>query len=112
FIHRATRYFAEYNPSTEHILQFYLFQMPAQVVQAMPIASLLASVVCMILLSRTNEITAMRAAGMGAIRIGAPLAFGGMCLSILSLLMGELVVPKFSEKMHYVQAVLIEGESD
>lgn len=112
FIHRTTKYFAEYDPPAEHILQFYLLQIPAQVVQAMPIASLLASVVCMILLSRTNEITAMRAAGMGAFRIGAPLAFGGLCLSLSSLFLGELVVPKLAEKMHYVQEVIIEGESD
>jgi lipopolysaccharide export system permease protein len=112
FIHKSTKYFSEYQPDTEYIIQFYLLQMPSQIVQALPIASLLASVVAMILLSRTNEITAMRAAGMGAIRLGAPLAAGGLFLSIGALLLGEFVVPKFSQKMHYVQDVLIEGDSD
>lgn len=112
FIHKTTKYFAEYNPSTENIVRFYAFQIPGQVMQALPIASLLASVIAMILLSRTNEITAMRAAGMGAIRIGLPLAVGGLILSLSSLLIGELVLPRFAQRVHYVQQVQIEGEKD
>lgn len=112
FIHKTTKYFAEYKPSTENILRFYVFQIPAQVMQALPIAGLLASVICMILLSRTNEITAMRAAGMGPPQIGAPLAAGGLILSVLSLVMGELLVPPFAQKVHYIQQVLIEKEKD
>lgn len=112
FIHKTTKYFAEYNPSTENIIRFYAFQIPGQIMQALPIAGLLASVICMILLSRTNEITAMRAAGMGALQIGAPLAAGGLLLSFGSLFIGEIVVPRFAQKMHYVQQVLIEGKKD
>jgi lipopolysaccharide export system permease protein len=112
FIHKTTKYFAEYKPRTEDIIQFYAFQIPTQVAQALPIAGLLASVISMILLSRTNEITAMRAAGMGPLRIGLPLAAGGMLLSLTSLVLGEIVVPRFSQKMHYVQQVQIEGEKD
>lgn len=110
FIHKTTKYFAEYNPKGEHILQYYLFQIPAQAVQALPIAGLLGSVICMILLSRTNEITAMRAAGMGPLKLALPLAFGGMLLSVMSLATGELVLPRMAKKVHYVQKVLIEGE--
>ena len=112
FIHKSGKYFPEYKPATEYIVQFYLFQVPFQIVKALPIASLLASVVAMILLARTNEITAMRAAGMGAIRLGMPLAAGGMFLSLMSLFLGEYVVPQYSKKMHFVQDVLIEGDSD
>jgi len=110
FIHKTTKYFAEHNPEAYHIVQYYLFQIPAQAVQAVPIAGLLGSVICMILLSRTNEITAMRAAGMGPFKLALPLAFGGAVLSIVSLLTGEYVLPKMAKKVHYVQQVLIEGE--
>jgi lipopolysaccharide export system permease protein len=112
FIHKTTKYFVEYKPRTEDILQYYLFQIPTQVAQALPIAGLLASVICMILLSRTNEITAMRAAGMGPARIGLPLAAGGMILSVTSMILGEIIVPRFAQKVHYVQQVQIEGEKD
>lgn len=112
FIHKTTKYFAEYNPTTENIVKYYLFQVPGQVVQALPIAGLLASVICMILLSRTNEVTAMRAAGMGPLQIGAPLAAGGLLLSLGSFLLSEVVVPRFAQRVHYVKQVLIEGEKD
>jgi lipopolysaccharide export system permease protein len=113
FIHKGTtNYFGKYEPATKYVFQYYIFQMPSQIAQALPIAGLLASVVAMILLSRTNEITAMRAAGMGPLRIGLPLAAGGMLLSFLAFFLGEAVVPKYSQKMHYVLKVQIEGESD
>ena len=112
FIHKTTKYFAEYNPKTEYILRFYLAQIPSQIVQALPIASLLASVVSMILLSRTNEVTAMRAAGMSAVQIGVPLAFGGLVLSVGSLIASEFVLPGMAQRVRYVQDVLIEGHKD
>ena len=112
FIQRTTKYFAEYEPATKDIALFYLYQVPSQIVQALPIASLLASVITMILLSRTNEVTAMRAAGMNPWRIGLPLAAGGFALSLCSLSLGEWVVPQFAGQMHYVQKVKIEGAGE
>lgn len=110
FIHKTTKEFAETNPSTENIVKYYVFQIPEQIMQGLPIAGLLASVIAMILLSRTNEITAMRAAGMGPLQIGTPLAAGGLILSLLSLVIGELVVPQLAQKVHYIHEVLILGE--
>lgn len=112
FIHKSTKYFAEYEPSSKYIFQYYLYQAPGQILQALPIAALMASVIAMVLLSRTNEITAMRAAGMGPIKIGAPLAAGGLILSMFAIILGEVIVPKMSQKMHYVQDVLIEGSDE
>jgi len=111
FIHKTTKYFAVYKPETSDVIQFYLFQIPAQIVQGIPIASLLASVICMVLMSRTNEITAMRAAGMSPLHIGAPIAAGGMILSLLSIGIGEFIVPIASKQMRYVQDVLIEKKA-
>lgn len=109
FIHKTTKYFAQYKPSTELIMKMYLYQLPTHISQALPIASLLASVITMVLLSRTNEITAMRAAGMGPMRIGLPLAFGGVLLSLFAFFVNERIIPRTSQRLHYVQDVLIEG---
>ena len=87
FIHKTTRYIPRYNPETKHLIQYYIFMIPNLIQQALPIASLLSGVICMVLLSRSNEITAMRAAGMGPLRIGAPIAFGGLLLSLGSFLL-------------------------
>lgn len=111
FIHKTTKYFERYKPSTKYIVQYYFYQIPNLLTQALPIASLLASVICMVLLSRTNEITAMRACGMGPLRIGMPVAIGGLVLSLFSFVVGEFVLPRTSERMHYVEDVLIKGET-
>ena len=108
FIHKTTRYIPRYEPETKFLIEFYIYQIPNLIIQALPIASLLASVVTMVLLSRTNEVTAMRAAGMGPLKIGAPIAFGGCVLVGLSFLIGEFVLPHTSKKVHYVQEVKIE----
>lgn len=110
FIHKTTREFADHPASTFTIFRFYAFQIPEQFVMGAPIASLLGSVISMILLSRTNEVTAMRAAGMGPSQIALPLATGGMFLSLLSLGINEFVVPPFAQKVHYIQQVQIRGE--
>ena len=112
FIHKTTKYLPKYNPETKHLILFYLYQVPNLFVQALPIASLLSSVICMVLLSRTNEITAMRAAGMGPLRIGAPIAVGGFCLSLVSIGVGEFILPNTAQKMHYIQQVVIEKMSE
>lgn len=112
FIHKTTRYIPRYNPETNMLVMYYIYQLPNLILQALPIASLLASVVCMVLLSRTNEVTAMRAAGMGPLRIGAPIAVGGGILCVVSIILGEIVLPKSASKMHYVQEVEIEKGSE
>ncbi|MFK7826933.1 MAG: LptF/LptG family permease [Oligoflexales bacterium] len=111
FIHKTTNYYARFNPSPFLIAKFYFYQLPFQLVQILPIASLLSSVIVMVLYNRSNEVTAMRAAGMNPTRIVAPLAAGGMILSALSYFLNEVIVPQSSHKMHFITHVLIEGDS-
>lgn len=111
FIHKSTKYLSLYKPETEDLVLFYLYQSPTFIVQILPIATLLASVITMVLLSRTNEVTAMRAAGMGPMRIGMPVAIGGLVLSLCSAFIGEVVVPTTAKRMHYVEEVHIKKKS-
>ena len=52
FIHKTTRYIPRYNPDTNLLIKYYIYFIPNLIAQALPIASLLASVVTMVLLSR------------------------------------------------------------
>jgi lipopolysaccharide export system permease protein len=108
FIHRTTLYFPKYAPSPELIVKLYLYQLPAFGIQAIPIAALLSSVVTMVMLSRTNEISAMRAAGMGPVRIALPLGVGGLLLSLASIALGEFVLPVAAKHLRHVQDIQIE----
>lgn len=110
FVQKSTRYIAEYSPKSEDLALFYLYQAPALMVQILPVASLLGSVVSMVILSRSNEVTAMRAVGMSPLQIGVPLAIGGVILSFASAVLSEWVVPLTSRKMHFVEEVRIKGQ--
>ncbi len=112
FIHKTTNYIPKYNPETKLLIKYYLYYLPIQLAQALPIASLLASVITMVLLSRTNEITAMRAAGMGPLRLGLPIIAGGLMLTLVSVLVGEVILPKAAQMMHFIQDVQIERGSE
>lgn len=108
FLHKTTRYIPRYNPEALVLIRYYIYQLPSLLVQALPIASLLSSVISMVLLSRSNEITAMRAAGMSSIQISLPLFIGGGLLSVCSIALGEWIQPYTSSRMHYVQEIEIE----
>ncbi len=112
FIHKTTNYIPRYNPSTDLLLKVYLYQLPNLISQALPIASLLASVITMVLLSRTNEVTAMRAAGMGPGLVGMPVVVGGLILCLCSVLIGEWMLPRSAARLHFIQEVQIERESE
>ncbi len=112
FMHKTTRYIPRYNPSSNLLIQSYIYQAPSLILQALPISSLLGSVICMVLLSRTNEVTAIRAAGVGPFYLASPVIVSGMVLCFVSVLFGELVIPMTSRRLHYVQEVLIERSSD
>ena len=110
--HKTTGYFLKHKPATTDIILLYMYLAPSIAVQVLPIASLLASVIAMILLSRSNEITAMRAAGLGPLGIGVPIAIGAIFVSFLSSRLGEYVVPVTAGMMRYVEDVVIEKHTD
>lgn len=110
FMQKAAGYLSKYNPSARLLIQYYLTQIPFEIYQAIPIASLVGSVVVMVLLARSGEVTAMRAVGMSPLRIITPVAFGGLILSIASFLLGEYAIPYTARKSHYLKQVTIEGE--
>ncbi|NRA64443.1 MAG: LPS export ABC transporter permease LptG [Pseudobacteriovorax sp.] len=112
FIEKTTRYIPRYTPETGDLVKFYIYRIPSLLLQALPISSLLSSVITMVLMSRTNEITAMRAAGMGPLRVGIPIAVGGFLLSVFSFILGEIVLPESAKKAHYIKEVKIEQGSE
>ena len=104
FSHRATVFFSQVNPPSRDIAMFYFYQLPFLIVQALPVSALLAAVLTMLVLGRSHEITAMRAAGAGVLRLAMPLLAGGVLCSMLGVVAGEWVVPVSSAKMRRLEA--------
>lgn len=75
------------------IARFYLFRAPEVIVQVLPVALLLATFLALGQLNKFGELTAMRAAGVSLLRILRPVMAVAFVAVLVSLGLGEFVVP-------------------
>lgn len=80
------------------VAEYFLARMPASAVQVMPIALLLASQLSLLVLSKNNEVVAMRACGVSPGVVVAPLLALAAVASAGSLVLSEVVVPPASAR--------------
>jgi lipopolysaccharide export system permease protein len=97
FFDRVGR-FVQKDVPTDIVLEYFLSRMPASAVQVMPVALLLASQLSLLVLSRNNEIVAMRACGVSPGIVVLPLLGLAAVVSLGSLALSELVVPPASAR--------------
>lgn len=90
------------------VVKFYLFHSPFVLILTLPIAMLLATLFSIGQLSRRNELTAMKSAGMSLYRILLPVLFLGLAISFLSMIIGGAILPYANEKKLEVKRVEIE----
>lgn len=74
-------------------IQYFLFKIPRILTLMFPIALMVSILMTMGLLSKSSEITAMRAAGVPIITLAAPALVLGGALSVCAFLIGEYVAP-------------------
>lgn len=96
FIDRIDNVLAE-GASAWLIIQYFLCRVPLMAQLMLPVALIFSALFTFGLLSKSSEITAMRASGLTLAWLARPLMLFGLFLSALSLLLGEVVVP-FSER--------------
>jgi lipopolysaccharide export system permease protein len=94
-----------------HIALFFIAKTPEIISQAAPLAVLMATLLTLGTLSMNSELTAMRSCGVSLARITAPILAIALLVSILSLFIGELVLPRSYAERTYIQEVLIEKKS-
>lgn len=75
------------------IIQYFAFKVPLFVNLMLPVALIFATLFTFGLLSKSSEITAMRASGVTLAWLARPLLIFGFVLSLLSLLLNEVIVP-------------------
>lgn len=85
--------FIEREIATQTIVMYYLYSVPVVAVLSIPFATLLALLYCLGLLSRHNEIIAMRASGIALFRIVRPYIIIGAILSVVTFTVSEIFVP-------------------
>ena len=85
--------FLEHRATSSLVFLYYLHQIPGIGFQILPLGVLMATLLSLGILSRNNEITAMKANGISLYRITFPLLLLGIVASGLCFIGNEFIVP-------------------
>ncbi|HVM50124.1 MAG TPA: LptF/LptG family permease [Candidatus Acidoferrum sp.] len=85
------------------LAQYYLVLTPGILVIVLPVALLLSLLYCLTNHARHNEITAIRAAGVGVWRLSVPYLLVGLVGSLVLLAINELWAPDSMEKAEVIK---------
>jgi lipopolysaccharide export system permease protein len=92
-------------------IEVFIWQLPGIFVLAIPMALLLGTLLAIQRLSGESEITAMKAGGVGFLRIVTPLLLAGFVMSFVTLFLQEQVVPFAREEANVIQNTIINQTS-
>ncbi len=73
--------------------QYFLFKVPTILTLMFPIAMMVSILLTLGLLSKSSEITAMRASGLTVFSIAQPILLCGIAVSGISFVISEMIVP-------------------
>lgn len=110
FLEKINR-FSQAGSKPVFILLYFLLKIPAIVSQVMPLAVLMATLLTLGLLARSSEIVAMQSCGISLKTITKPLLLIALTLSLVTFVANETVIPTASERLRYVEEVLILDKS-
>ena len=85
------------------ILEYYIYTIPWFISIGFPMAMLLSTVFTLSILQKNNELTAIKASGIGLTRTTSPILFIGVIFSLLSFSFDNSVVTT-----HYQKRLLLE----
>lgn len=91
---------------------YFLGNLPMIIVQVIPLALLMAAFMTIGGLSRSGELTAMRAGGMSLLRITRPLLTAAVVLTGLVILLQELVLPLTARASREILDQRVRGKQE
>lgn len=94
------------------VFLYYLYFLPWLYKIIVPAATLLAGLFTIGLLARTNEILAMKAAGISLYRIALPILIFALLLSLVNFYFNEEVLPRATAERLRIKRSEIKKESD
>lgn len=102
------RRFLRYDSGVVPLLIYFALKIPAISFQVVPFAVLVATLLTLGLLSRSNEITALRSCGVSLLWVTSPFLFFAVGVAIILLAFSSTIIPLASEKAEEVRLVQIE----
>jgi lipopolysaccharide export system permease protein len=105
------RKFVSYQAELRHVLTYFLLKLPSILFQITPLAVLMSSLLTLAILSRNNEITAMRSSGVSLYRVAIPFLVVAQAVSLIMLWANDAVIPGANQQAELVREVQIERHS-
>jgi lipopolysaccharide export system permease protein len=103
--------FIDRNVPFQIVFEYYVYFLPNIIYLVLPVAVLLAALFTVGGLSRSHEITAMKASGIGLHRIQLHLLFVGLLIAVGNFYFGEMVVPITTKSGQHLFKYWVKGES-
>lgn len=85
------------------LLEYYWYLTPQIVYLMLPLSILVATLVCFGLLSKSNEVTAIKSAGISLYRISVPILVGAGVVSASMFLMGNNYLPETNQQQDAIR---------
>jgi lipopolysaccharide export system permease protein len=101
--------FASYDSHPSLVAAYFALKTPKWLVSVYPAASLLAVLLGIGSLVRSNEVIALQACGVSIARVGRPLLGTSIILSLLALAWNETVVPPTAARARAIKDIDIKG---
>ncbi|MGH8103911.1 MAG: LptF/LptG family permease, partial [bacterium] len=97
----------DYNVNLYFLMTLFFLGLPPAITYALPMGTLMASLMSINRLSSRGELTALFAAGQSFLGVQAPIALFGCIISILGLYLNETVNPKVAAQSERIQAMAL-----
>ena len=88
----------EHNKTIHDFLTYLWYRIPEFIHYTLPICAMASSLLCLGFLTKTNEITAMKASGMSVYRIIVPVVVLSLLICVLSFYLQEYISPYTNKK--------------
>jgi lipopolysaccharide export system permease protein len=99
--------FVEHNATGYTVAKYFAYKLPFIVFQVVPFAVLLATIITFSILSKNNEITAMKANGVPLIYIAGPVLSLALLISGGVFVANEYIIPYTNRKHRYTFEITI-----
>ena len=102
--------FLRIKPPLIFILEHFAYRLPAWLHDGLPIVVLVATIFLFLTMSRDQELTALKAAGISLYRVSAPIILLGVGVAVAAGVFQELILPELNERGDEVDRVKIRGQ--
>ncbi len=90
--------FVRLKPSLGYIIEHFLYRTPPYVYQGLHIVVLMSTILLFLNLSRTNELTALKAGGVSLYRASLPVFGIAVLVTVIALAFQEVMLPVLNQK--------------